>query len=180
MLDFDSVQSALEKLGSNVDAAETHGTLCGLLLDKADMATWLKHTLDDLPDKSDVLATEALTLLKQVFEDSREAMNADDLSFEMILPDESEDFGIQLLALSGWCQGFLYAAGVIGLGKNKSLDELSQECLSDLLEISKLDHRETEGEEAEQQFTEIVEHVRMSVLMLNEAVNTVMPAPTLQ
>jgi hypothetical protein len=180
MLDFDSVQSALEKLGSNVDAAETHGTLCGLLLDKADMATWLKHTLDDLPDKADVLAAESLTLLKQMFEDSREAMNTEDLSFEILLPDESEDFGMQLLALSGWCQGFLYAAGIIGLGKNKSLDELSQECLSDLLEISKLDHREAQGEETEQQFTEIVEHVRMSVLMLNEAVNPVMPAPTIQ
>ena len=180
MLDFDSVQTALEKLGANVDAAETHGTLCGLLLDKSDMATWLKHTLDDLPDQGDVLAAEALTLLKQLYENSREALNTDDLSFELLLPDESDDFGIRLLALSGWCQGFLYAVGIIGLGKNKSLDKLSQECLSDLLEISKLDHQEAEDEETEQQFIEIVEHVRMSVLMLNEAVNPVMPAPAVQ
>jgi len=180
MLDFDSVQTALEKLGTNVDAAETHGTLCGLLLDKADMATWLKHTLDDLPDKGDVLATEAVVLLKQLFEESREALNTDDMSFELLLPDESDDFGVRLLALSSWCQGFLYAIGVTGLGKNDALDDLSQECLSDLLEISKLDHKEAEGEEAEQQFIEIVEHIRMSVLMLNEAANPVMPTPGMQ
>jgi len=180
MLDFDSVQTALEKLGANVDAAETHGTLCGLLLDRADMATWLKHTLDNLPDKGDVLATEALTLLKQLYESSRETLNTEDLSFELLLPDESDDFGIRLLALSGWCQGFLYAVSIIGLGKNDSLDALSQECLSDLLEISKLDHQEAEGEEAEQQFIEIVEHVRMSVLMLNESNSPVMPTPAIQ
>ena len=180
MLDFDTVQMALNKLGANVDASETHGTLCGLLLDSSDMATWLKHTLDDLPDEGDVLAAEQLKLLKQLFEDTREQVNTEDMSFELLLPDESDDFGNRLLALSGWCQGFLYAVGVTGVGKNGSLDELSEECLSDLLEISKLSHQEDGSEEGEQQFFEIAEHVRLSVLTLNEALNPVMPAPQLQ
>ena len=180
MLDFDTVQMALNKLDANVDAAETHGTLCGLLLDRSDMATWLKHTLDDLPDSSDVLAAEQLKLLKQLFEDTREQVNTEDMSFELLLPDESEDFGNRLLGLSSWCQGFLYAVGVTGLAKSGRLDELSEECLSDMLEISKLSHQEDESEEAELQFVEIAEHVRLSVLTLNESVNPVTPAPQLQ
>ncbi len=180
MLEFDAVQTALEKLGSNVDAAEAHGTLCGLMLNNSDMATWLKHTLDDLPDAGDVLAAEQLKLLKLLFEQSREQINNVDMSFELLLPEESDDFGIRLLALSGWCQGFLYSTGIIGLGETAEIDELSQECLSDLLEISKLDHRQEGGEEAEQQYLEIVEHVRMSTLMLNEVVNPVMSPPALQ
>ena len=52
--------------------------------------------------------------------------------------------------------------------------------MSDLLEISKLDHDEIESPETEDQLVEIVEHVRMSVLFLNEAVNRVMPSPPLQ
>ena len=180
MIDFDTVQVALEKLDANVDAAEAHGTLCGLLLDRADRAQWLRHTLDDLPDSGDVLAAEHLAVLTRLFDETREQVNNEDLSFELLLPDESDDFGVRLLGLSGWCQGFLYATGVTGLAKNDRIDELSSECLSDLLEISKLDYQEAGSEEAEQHFLEIAEHVRMSVLMLNEALNPVMPAPQLQ
>ena len=52
--------------------------------------------------------------------------------------------------------------------------------MSDLTEISKLSHDEAASEEAEQQFTELVEHVRMITLFLNESINPANPAPTLQ
>jgi uncharacterized protein YgfB (UPF0149 family) len=180
MIDFDAVQTALEQLMSDCDAAESHGTLCALLTDNCSMADWLGHTLDDLPDLSDVLAQESLTILKQLFEDSREQLNADDLSFELLLPDESDDFAIRLLALSSWCQGFLYGIGVLGEAKTAVLDPQSEECLSDLLEISKLDHREVDSDEGEQQLVEICEHVRMSIILINESMNPAMPAPALQ
>ncbi len=180
MLDFYTIQTALQKLGANVDAAEAHGSLCGLLLSSADMATWLKHSLDDLPEVGDVLAAEKLGDLKQLFELSREQLNTEDLSLELLLPDEADDLSDRLLGLATWCQGFLYAVGVTGLAKRSEFDELAQECLSDLLEISKLDYHSATGEEAEQQYVEIAEHVRISVFMLNEALNPVMPAPPIQ
>jgi yecA family protein len=180
MLDFNSIQDALGRLGASVDAAESHGTLCGLLLDNSGMAIWLGHTLDELPEEADVLAGEQLQLLKQLFEDTRQQLNIEDMSFELLLPDDSDDLGARLLSLSDWCQGFLYSIGIIGKDKVSALDQQSQECLSDLLEISKLDHREASSEEAEQQFSELVEHVRMSVLMLNETMNPLMPAPSVQ
>ncbi len=180
MLEFDSVQNSLHKLGATADASESHGTLCGLLLDNSSIAAWLKHTLEELPDKGDVLAAEELQVLEQLFEHTREQLNTDDLSFELLLPDDSDDLAVRLLGLSGWCQGFLYSIGVIGGGKIEALDPQSQECLSDLLEISKLDHQEATSEEAEVQFAEICEHVRVSVLMLNEVMNPLMPAPSIQ
>jgi uncharacterized protein YgfB (UPF0149 family) len=180
MPEFDSVQNALEKLGATVDASESHGTLCGLLLDNCGMAVWLQHTLDELPNSTDVIAVEHLQVLKQLFEVSREQLNTDDLSFELLLPDDSDDFGVQLLGLSTWCLGFLYGLGVTANNNSKELDEQSQECLSDLLEISKLDHDEIETPETEDQLVEIVEHVRVAVLFLNEAINRVMPTPQLQ
>ena len=65
MLDFDLVQSALERLGATADAAESHGTLCALLIDNSGFATWLGHTLDELPDKGNVLATERSQLIEK-------------------------------------------------------------------------------------------------------------------
>ena len=180
MLDFDSIQNALEQLGASVDAPESHGTLCGLLLDNPAIDVWLGHTLDDLPDKSDVLANEEIRVLQKLFDDTREQLNTDDMSFELLLPDDSDEFAVRLRGLSSWCQGFLYSIGVIGKGKVELLDKQSQECLLDLLEISKLSHSEELSEEAEQQFSEVAEHVRMSVLMLNESMNPLMPAPSIQ
>ena len=179
-LNFDSIQNALQKLDATADASESHGTLCGLLLDNSGMAGWMEHTLESLPDKSDVLAGEALEVLRQLFEQAREQLNTEDMSFELILPDESDDLSVRLLGLASWCQGFLYSVGVIAGSKFETLDAQSQECLSDLLEISKLDHKEVSSDETEFQFAEISEHVRVSVLTLNESLNPVMPAPPLQ
>ena len=171
MLDFDSVQAALQGLGANQDAGEAHGTLCALLLGDATLATWLGHTLDELPEPGNVLAAENLAVLEQLFEETRGQFDDETLAFELLLPDESDDFGIRLLAVAGWCQGFLYGFGLLGSETEEKLDAEGRECLSDLLEISKLSHDEEASEEAEQQFAEIVEHLRMSVLLLNETLN---------
>ena len=178
MLDFDTVQSALERLGATTDAAEAHGTLTAMLLDNAAFATWLGHTLDELPESGNVLAEEQLGVLEQLFDQTRERLNNEDLSFELLLPDETDDFGVRLLGLSEWCQGFLYGFGIIGTAKDDALDDAARECLSDLLEISKLSHDEEGGEEAELQYAEIVEHVRMATLLLNETLNPLKTSPT--
>ena len=171
MLDFDRVQTALQQLDANVDAAEAHGTLSALLIDNTGFAAWLGHTLDELPDKGNVLAAEQLGVLEQLFEHTREQLGNEDLSFELLLPDDTDDFGLRLLGLSGWCQGFLYGFGVSGAAVEDSLDDESRECLSDLLEISKLGHDEETSDETEQQYIEIVEHVRVATLLLNESLN---------
>ena len=179
MLDFDMVQTALEQLGATADAAESHGTLSALLIDNAGFAAWLGHTLDELPDKGNVLAAEQLGVLEQLFEQTREQLNNEDLSFELLLPDDSDDLGLRLLGLARWCQGFLYGFGVSGAAAEDSLDDESRECLSDLLEISKLGYDEETSDESEQQYTEIVEHVRVATLLLNDSLNPLKAAPSL-
>jgi uncharacterized protein len=179
MIDFDRVQVALEGLGANLDAAEAHGTLCALLLDNAELPTWLGHTLDDLPDASDVLAAERLGVLEELFAVTREQFDSEDLAFEILLPDEDDDFSLCLLGLSHWCQGFLYGFGLNAAAADDALDEDAREGLSDLLEISKLSHDEEADEAAQQQFAEVVEHVRIVTLMLRESLNPLKPVSTL-
>ena len=179
MLDFDAVQDALERLGASTDAAEAHGTLSALLLDNAAFATWLGHTLDELPETGDALAAEQLAVLEALYAQTHEQLNNEELGFVPLLPDESDDFGQRLLALSTWCQGFLYGVGVTGIADAERLDESGRECLSDLLEISKLGHDEVASDEAELQFAEIVEHVRMATLLLNESLNPLAASDTM-
>lgn len=180
MLEFDSVQNALEKLQAVTDASEAHGTLCGLLLGQQDISKWLKFTLDNIPDQGDLLALDSLRLLQELFDLSKEQLNAEDMSLELLLPDDSEEFAIRLLGLASWSQGFLYGLAVNGEALVSNLSEQGRECLEDLLEISQLGHDEEETDETEAVYAEIVEHVRLSVIYMNEEVNPVMPSPTLQ
>ncbi len=180
MLEFDSVQNALEKLQAVTDASEAHGTLCGLLLGQQDISKWLKFTLDNIPDQGDLLALDSLRLLQELFDLSKEQLNAEDMSLELLLPDDSEEFAIRLLGLASWSQGFLYGLAVNGEALVSNLSEQGRECLEDLLEISQLGHDEEETDETEAVYAEIVEHVRLSVIYMNEEVNPVMPSPMLQ
>jgi len=180
MLEFDSIQNALEKLQAVTDASEAHGTLCGLLLGQQDISKWLKFTLDNIPDQGDLLALESLQLLQELFDLSKEQLNAEDMSLELLLPDETEEFAIRLLGLATWSQGFLYGLAVNGEALVSNLSEQGRECLEDLLEISQLGHDEEETDETEAVYVEIVEHVRLSVIYMNEEVNPLMPSPPLQ
>ncbi len=179
MLDFDAVQAALARLGANADAAESHGTLCALLIGNASLADWLGHTLPDMPDPGDALAAEQLEVLRQLYETTREQLNQEDLGLELLLPEEIEDFGGRLIALAGWCQGFLYGIAAVGAAPEDALDDEARECLSDILEISKLAHDEEASDEAELQYAEVAEHVRMSALLLNESLNPLNSSDTL-
>ena len=178
MLDFDAVQDALERLEANAGAAESHGTLCALLIANASFADWLGHTLDDMPESGDALAAERLELLRQLYNGTRAQLNQEELGLELLLPDQSEDFGGRLIALADWCQGFLYGIGAAAVAPDEALDDEARECLSDILEISKLAHDAEAGDEAELQYAEVVEHVRMAALLLNESLNPSTPANT--
>ena len=180
MADFDSVQSSLMSLKAMTDASEAHGTLCGLLIGQQEFSRWLEFTLDTLPDAGDILAKEEIKKLHDLFEYSRDQLNADDMSLELLLPDEQQEFAERLIALASWCQGFLYGLAVNGDSLTSNLSEQARECLDDLLQISQLSHDEEQSEEAETNFAEIVEHVRLSVIYMNEEINPPMAAPSLQ
>ena len=179
MFDFDRVQVALEGLGADVDAAEAHGTLCALLLEDAGLPIWLGHTLDELPDSSDVLAAERLGVLEELYTLTVEQFDNDELALQILLPDESDDFGVRLLALASWCQGFLYGFGVNTTIDEDGLDDDARECLSDLLEMSKLSHEEEASEAAEQQYVELVEHLRIVTLTLHDSLRAAKPSVSL-
>jgi uncharacterized protein YgfB (UPF0149 family) len=62
----------------------------------------------------------------------------------------------------------------------QGLSDQGRECMDDLLQISQLSHDEEQNEESEIMLAEIVEHVRLSVIYLNEEINPVLPAPQMQ
>jgi uncharacterized protein len=173
MLDFDQVQNSLQQLDAMSDAAEAHGTLCGLLLGGKDFARWLGFTLEKLPDSNDLLKKEALEILQELFNQTKVQLNSDDMSFELLLPEEDQEFALRLLGVANWCQGYLYGLAVNGEAMVNNLSEQGRECMDDLLQISQLSHDEEETDDTEMVYAEVVEHVRLSVIFMNEEINPV-------
>ncbi len=172
--DFDH---GLAMASGNLDGAglaECHGIACGLLVRQYkanpdaffDLLGMLEVIHDPAPGFRDLLA--------ELFAATRDQLGDDEMGLTLWLPDEDESLEERTAALAQWCNGFLAA---IGSGDDKRLDSLSGEAaesLADLQEIAMAElgkSEDTEGgdlEEEEGAFAEIIEYIRIAVLILRE------------
>ncbi|MBI2801176.1 MAG: UPF0149 family protein [Gammaproteobacteria bacterium] len=158
------VTSALTRLESDVDAAECHGVLCGMLCspDGFDTAQWLQH-LTNLDEQS---ALEPGHALGELIRFTVHGMDSDDYGFAILLPDDEESLLTRTDALGGWCRGFLAGFGVTRGAVSMSAE--SREFLGDLYKLSQVDPHTAVDDFGEQAFTEIVEYARMGAILLRE------------
>lgn len=170
--DFDlALAIADDKLDSLV-LAESHGVVCGLLLQRSDASD--AHLLKLLA---------GLELIHEPAEDLRELLSElravslaqlqdPDMALELWLPDDDQPLAQRTKALGQWCSGFLAALGSHDTRSLEALSEEGKEALGDVAEIARADIGPPEGElqneEDEQAFAEIVEYLRVVVLLLQE------------
>ena len=92
-----------------------------------------------------------------------------EFGFSLLLPDDTVPLAQRVESLALWCQGFLAGLGLGGLQDQSKLPGDSHEVMRDFVEISRLGHGD-DGvtNEDEAAFAEIVEYVRMAVLLVYE------------
>ena len=92
------------------------------------------------------------------------SLAGDEFDFYPLMPDDEVDIAERGSALAGWCRSFLegFAQGSAGVDQS-TLTEDSGEVLKDLLAFAELEVEE-DSEEAEGNYTEIVEYLRVAVL----------------
>lgn len=156
------------------DLAECHGIACGLLVrqPKANPDAYF-----DLLGMLEVVHDPApgfRAALQELFSSSSKQLVDDEMGMSLWLPGDDETLEDRTAALAQWCNGFLAA---IGSGQDKRLDALSGEAaesLADLQEIAmaeigeSVDSVDGDLEEEEVAFAEIVEYIRIAVLILRE------------
>ena len=106
---FPEVARVLQSLQSSVAAAESHGCLCGAFctVQQYPVESWLDELVPDLEeDPADDRAT-----LRLLFADTVRALRGDEMEFQLLLPDDDAPLVERAMALSQWCQGFLYGFG---------------------------------------------------------------------
>jgi len=174
---YEPINKSLAQVGGLMDAAEAHGLLCGFLCTQTDFSTanWLKHVLGEAAIE-DGLTPECQKQLILVKNYTLEQLNSPDCSFNLLLPSDDEMISQRIQALAGWCEGFLFALGANQLDFTQ-LSEHVQELIQDIIAISRLapheavEENEAQDNEAEENYVELVEYIRMGILILYEELN---------
>ena len=180
--DIYELEDTLLRLDSTMGAAESHGVLCAILCARgtADMSDWVGHVLGE-QEQGNVVLKEAFTQLNVLYQVTLTQMNDVSCDFQLFLPDDEEDLRERVVALTDWCQGFVYGLAAGGISDSDVLPEDTMELIRDIIEISKADP-ETEvnpTEEDEQAYVEIVEYLRTGVLLISEELQPLQAAKTL-
>jgi len=166
-LNFNNLAELLHATTSDFNPSELHGLICGLLFSHAAEAHFKKLVLKKIKDET------YQSELTQLFETSFTKLNEFSFEFTLLLPDDDVDINIRAEFLGLWCQGFL-----IGLKKAKiPIKNLPQnetsETLKDIIEIAKINFGNiVDDDEDESAYFELVEYVRLGVLMLFQDLKT--------
>ena len=173
-IDCDQVEAALQKLGAEINASEIHGTLCALLcVDSVNTGqNWFQSLVPE-PESTESLNENIAQTLNLLCDETRQNLNDPSCDFQLLLPMDDEDTGTRTTALADWCQGFIMGLMMCGLKDFHKLPENSAEVSQDIMEISRIDsgYETEETEEDETALEELIEYVRVGVLLINEELN---------
>jgi yecA family protein len=167
---YAELAETLATLRLGMTASELHGSLAGYLCagGTPDPRNWLHElAIEDAEDAGD--AEHAV--LDRLFAGCAEGLEDPELSFEPLLPDDDEPIGERAGALVEWCRGFLGGLGLSGAELQGHLSGESDEVLHDLGRIAatRFDRGDT-AEEDEDAYAEVVEYVRVGVMLLHNEI----------
>ncbi len=171
VFDFDEIADHLVEQGEQSTPSELHGCLTGLIAAGApeEPAAGLAGLNQAL---SLDLHGELAELMLSLYSVTHAALADDEFDFHPLLPDDDTDLDERVLALGGWCRGFMagYArvTSSAGLG-DQGLPGDSAEILRDIAAITQAGvegegQPEEGGDESEQAYTELVEYLRFAAL----------------
>ena len=170
------IQRVLTDERSLADAAEAHGTLAGCLCAaiRYRFEDWL---LEILPTgRADPLAAAAL---RQLYSETAGALEASDMEFELLLPEDAQPIDARTAALAQWCQGFLYGLGSSAIQDASGLPGEIGEIVRDLTEITRVGVDSKQSEESnESAYAELVEFVRVGVQVVFEELGPLRDQPS--
>lgn len=175
---FDAIDTALRRAEAPTNAAEAHGSLCGLVcgLGTGALSTWMADTLSDV-EVNETVAGQAGALLTTLAASTCATLEAGEMSFHPLLPDDSQPLVERVDGLAQWCQGFnhgLFVAARIGDADTELNSGNTAEVVRDFSDMAQVavgdEAPDADGEAA---YTELAEYVRVSVQLVYEELTEV-------
>ena len=173
---YNEIQRVLTDERSMTDAAEAHGTLAGCLCAAIGyrFEDWL---LEILPEgRAQPLAAASLRAL---FHETSGALEASEMEFDLLLPEDEASLDARTVALAQWCQGFLYGLGGSAIQDTNGLPGEVGEIVRDLSEITRVGVDDGQSVESnESAYAELVEFVRVGVQLVFEELSPLRNQPS--
>jgi len=160
---YTELQEALSKAKSNFDAAQVHGLLCGILCGNPGVnKNWQELIQGPKPNKN------LHELLQQLYKISAQQLGEFSFEFQLLLPDEDDqEIPQRTESLGLWCQGFLTGLKMSNIEIVDREPSEVTDALNDIIEIAQVSYEQTQtDEESEAAYLEIMEYVRLAVLMI--------------
>lgn len=155
--DWEAIGARLEALDADRTASDCHGLLCGLLaVHAADARQRFARLAFDADAPPELLGT--------LYDETLRQMDDEALGFQLLLPGDEADLATRTRALAEWCDGFVFGLGA-GERKVEDLPEQSAEFLRDAMNIARVDADAASGEGDEMALVELIEYVRVGVLL---------------
>jgi len=171
---YTALQESLEKAAAEVGASEAQGVLAGVVCAGARTGrhAWLEHLLGE--NALSAAAGAAADQLAELHSEVLRQFNDDAFGFDLLLPGDEMPLSVRTDALGQWCGGFLYGLALGGFREDAELPETVSEVMKDFYEISHARFAYEKTDDADEAaYMEIVEYVRMSVLLLHEELQPV-------
>ncbi len=170
---FVQLSQLLLRAEASSDAAECHGTLCGILSGGKPglREQWLNHSVEDFhPSQGPV--QECRQVLEHLLAKTQATLTSLEFSFSPLLPDDDMPLEARADAMSTWCQGFLYGFGLAEVGRLEELPYDVREVVEDFAEIARAGLSQGGDEEADEDaYAELIEYLRVGVQLVHDELN---------
>lgn len=175
-VDYQQLDVALREVDAVIGPGEAQGMLAGMasMADKPEQAVWIAHVLADSSPRGEA-AKLCLALLVALYEQTLRELEDEGLGFSPLLPADELPLPERAQALGQWVSGFLVGLGFGGLSQDGSASRDVREALRDLSAITQIEMDAAGGEEDEVAYAELVEYVKVAVLLLRA---NLLPAKT--
>lgn len=163
---YQEINEIFQQYDSTINAAEAQGIATAMLCvdSYVDVNSWLDELFEDVVDLMD----QDTTALVALFERTRLLLNPEETDFEFdLLFPENDDLQDQAIALSNWCQGFLWGLSYSEASANWSGE--TNGILQDMVEFSKLEHDIEASDNADEEaFMQLHQYLRAAVLIIRD------------
>ncbi len=160
---YSAFAALLSSAGQSISPAELHGLLLGRTCAGAGFAVepWLAAAAELLDSAPDERLRQALGGLQAMV---KSELEAGELSLVLLLPADEAPLAERTAALGLWCQGFLAGFGLTA--REGALSAEGREVLEDLAAIARIEEALEESEDAESDYMEVLEYMRVAPLLL--------------
>lgn len=170
---YDDAADHLFWLSDTCSVSFLHGTLCAQICfaKPFDAKDWMQQQVEknlniralNIPSQ---VIKQSEHLLQDLYEITEQQLNADDFTFQLLLPDIDEDLYTRTQALSEWCEGFVKELAVLCTDPSFYSQD-AKEALEYLEDTINLDQEEIKhDEEHEKAFVDVLEYIRLGIILI--------------